>query len=155
MAYKPNKQKDNYAPDDRCPTPEAVIDEFLKQGHVRVPPGAPTDGFQFARWWMALQIPGDDFAEAAFQTTNKNGEKVWETPYHDRLLYTLRKFLKLSKAHQLYIIENTKEGVFWKGDDIDTYIKIVEETKKMNQDKNQYIEDSIAQMKKVLGAMGS
>jgi hypothetical protein len=152
MAYKSSSDEDRPFQSNRCPTPEEVIADYLSQTKLRVPDGMPSDGFQAARWWMARQAPGDPFSEAATPPPKKGGD--WATPYHDRLVYTLRKFLKLKRVHQVYVIEHIENGVPWRGDDIDFYIKIVEETTVMRScDKEQYFEDGFKKMHKALKGM--
>lgn len=147
MAYKP-KSDDQPFDNGRCPTPEEVIDQYLKQKNPRIPEGAPSDGFQFARWWMSHQKPGDRFSEAATPPVMKGGS--WATPYHDRLMYTLKKFLKLKRVQQVYVIEHIEKGIPWLGDDVDKYADIVNEHHKMLQNKEQYIEDGFKKMHKAL-----
>jgi len=152
MAYKSSSDEDRPFQSNKCPTPEEVIAHYLANTKRRVPEGMPVDGFQAARWWMARQAPGDPFSEAATPPVKKGGE--WATPYHDRLLYTLRRFLKLKRVHQIYVIEHIDKGVPWKGDDIDLYITVVEETAVMNKsDREQYFEDGFKKMHKALKGM--
>lgn len=107
----------NYKPSDispeqnLCPSPEAAIEQYLKLTKRKIPKIFPEDGYQAARYWMAHQAPGDDFTEASLPPTSKKGS--WTTPYHDRLIYTLRKFLKLKHPQQLYVIEHIEKGVAW------------------------------------------
>lgn len=150
MAYKSSSKADEPR-FNKCPTPEEVIDQYLKVKNPRIPKGAPADGFQFARWWMAHQAPADNFSEAATPPTVKGG--TWETPYHDRLIYTLRRFLRLKTVQQVYVIEHIEQGIPWKGDDISFYTQIVEEQAKMAVNREQYIEDGFKKMRKALKGM--
>lgn len=150
MAYKSSSSADEPR-FNKCPTPEEVIDQYLKITKRPVPKMFPTDGFQAARYWMAHQLPADNFSEAATPPTVKGG--TWETPYHDRLLYTLKRFLKLKTVQQVYVIEHIEQGIPWKGDDISFYTQIVEEQAKMIVNKEQYIEDGFKKMHKALKGM--
>lgn len=151
MAYKSSSDEDRPFHSNRCPTPEEVISEFLSQTKLRVPKGMPSDGFQAARWWMARQAPADQFSEAATPPRVKGSD--WVTPYHDRLMYTLKKFLRLKSIQQVYIIEHIERGIPWKGDEIGHYQLVVEESAKMAENKEQYIEDGFKKMHKVLQGM--
>ena len=148
MAYKPKEEANGRV---SCPTPEEVIADYLEHSKRSPPKGAPSDPWQFAKWWMAHQIPPDDFAEAPTPPVVKGGS--WETPYHDRLMYTLKKFLRLKRIHQLYIIENVEKGVPWKGDDISFYTRVVEENIKMQANREQYIDDGFGKMTRALRGM--
>lgn len=149
MGYKSNDERP--FENNKCPTPEEVIAHHLANTKRRVPEGMPSDGFQAARWWMARQSPADQFSEAATPPNKKGGE--WNTPYHDRLVYTLKQFLKLKRVHQIYVVEHIDKGVPYKGDPIDLYITYVDEAAKMHHDKEKYIEDGFKKMHKTLRGM--
>lgn len=149
MAYKSNEERPFES--GKCPTPEEVIAHYLANSKRRVPTGMPTDGFQAARWWMAHQAPADNFTEAATPPGTKGG--TWVTPYHDRLMYTLRRFLKLKAVQQVYVIEHINKGIPWKGDEITFYTTIVDETAKMHEDKEKYIDGGFVKMHEALRSM--
>jgi len=150
MSDKGYKKMGNQPVDNSCPTPESVIAQFLQAKTPRLPKMAPADPFQFARWWMAHQAPPDNFTEGA----QVLGDGRWNTPYHDRLMYTLKRFLNLKSVHQIFVIEQIERGTAWKGDDIDRFQAYCEEFGKMSKtDKNQYIENAFKQMKKTLRGM--
>jgi hypothetical protein len=128
-----------------------VIEQFLKTTKYRKPGMFPADPFQAARYWMAHQQPCDDFTEAVTPPNTKGG--TWGTPYHDRLVYTLRKFLKQKSIQQVFLIEHIEKGVTWKGDEIKFYQTVVEESLKMAQNKEKYIEDGFKAMHRALRGM--
>ena len=148
MGYKAN---DTPPESKECPTPEAVIEQFLKITKYRKPSMIPADPFQAARYWMAHQCPADDFTEGATPPNSKGG--TWATPYHDRLIYALRKFLKLKAVQQLHVIDHIEKGIPWKGEDFDFYLLVVDETIKMNVNKEKYIDDGFEAMHKALKGM--
>lgn len=148
MSYKPN----DAPPEDRdCPTPESVIDQFLKVTKYRKPTMFPADHFQAARYWMAHQAQPDQYTEGATPPVTKGGS--WGTPYHDRLIYSLRRFLRMKAIEQVYIIEHTSKGVPWKGESIDHYTIIVKEEAKMAVNKEKYIDDGFEAMRRAAKAM--
>lgn len=150
MGYKAN----DVPPESRdCPTPEAVIEQYLKITKFRKPGMLPADPFQAARYWMAHQCQADDFTEGATPPLSKGGP--WGTPYHDRLLYTLRKFLRLKAVQQVYVIEHIEKGIPWKGEDFTFYLVVVDETIKMKGDPKQYIEDGFVTMARAAKGMVS
>lgn len=156
MAYKPSSEEDQPYQSNKCPTPEAVIDQYLKQQNPRIPKGAPPDPFQFARWWMAHQEEGDRFTEAASPPATKGGE--WKTPYHDRLVYTLKKFVRLSAVQQVFVIEYVEKGLPWRGDDIEDYRRYVEEWQIMQDEiaaghREKFIDDAFKKMHKAVRSM--
>ena len=148
MAYTP---KGEMQENNTCPTPEQAIQQFLKYTKQRVPKGFPADPYQGAKWWIAHQSIPDRFAEPATPPTTKGG--TWGTPYHDRLVYTLRRFLGMKSVFQVYIIEYIEKGVPWKGEDIGLYRTICEEWEKMGNDKQKYIDEGFKAMHKAVKGM--
>jgi len=63
-------------------------------------------------------------------------------PYANKIIYFARKFLTLSDREQRYIVKASKARIFWRGDDILNFRKIVEETISFRQlsddEKKQY-----------------
>jgi len=49
-------------------------------------------------------------------------------PYVERLVILARKFKSLSNEDRNFILSSRKSGVFWRGDDIEQFIKIVDST---------------------------
>ena len=45
----------------------------------------------------------------------------WKTPYLDRLVYTLGKFLRHGIDEKQYIIDAHAHGIKWRGDDMITF----------------------------------
>ena len=139
------------------PTPEQEIEKILKRHSKlgrRKPKMMPADPFQAARWWMAHQEQPDEYREAV----QKLGNNRYETPYHDRLCRTLRKFLRLKHIHQLYIVESIDRGIPWRGDDIDFFTDVVKEHDKMQAaiaagKKDEYITEGFRKMRQTLRGM--
>jgi hypothetical protein len=148
MSYKSSAESSAWEPDrQKCPTPEQVIEQYLKRTNRRVPGMFPTDPFQAARYWMSRQPACDDFTEAARPPSTKGGD--WVTPYHDRLIYCLGRFLRLKAIHQVFVIEYIEKGIPWIGDDIDFYQSIIKESEKLQANKEKYIEEGFLKMKTV------
>jgi len=91
-----------------------------------------------AQYWIEHQETPDDYKEGVTKII-KNGELIgYETPYHDRLERTLRKFLTLSPLHQAFVIDSVDKGVPWRGDEIHIYTNIVKEGFKFLADPEAY-----------------
>jgi len=86
-----------------------------------------------ARWWIDMQ-ERPNRTERPIQVGTKNGTR-WNTPYTDRLIQTYRAFIKLSHEDQQLIISCHEDGVYWRGDDIETFYRaehsVYNETMKM------------------------
>ena len=148
MSYTP---KSEMMENNTCPTPEQVLEQVLKRSKRAIPKGMPTDPYQAAKWWIAHQKVPDGFQETATPPVTKGG--TWGTPYHDRLEYTLKRFLSLKSIYQVYVVEWIEKGVPWKGDDIDMYRVFVDEWEKMGNDKEKYITDGFTAMHKAAKRM--
>lgn len=149
MAYEP---ADAPVENNTCPSPEDMIANFLKQTKLRKPSMFPSDPREAARYWMEHQNSPDNFTEPVTPPVKKGGE--WGTPYHNRLIFTLKKFMRMKSVHQIYVIEYIEKGIAWKGDEIHFYQTVVEESAKMSENMEEYIAEGCKKMRRVLMGMG-
>lgn len=117
-----------------CPTPEQVLEQLLKKWKGGKPKMMPSDPFQAARWWIAHQLPANDWQEAAEKVWDGPKFCGWSTPYHDRLRRCLLIFLRLKSYEQAYIVEAIERGIPWKGDPMWIFKEVVNESDKMLAD---------------------
>lgn len=62
------------------------------------------------------------------------GEKVRTIdPYADRVLQYARRFIGFTTAEQETVITGMRDGVPWRGDDMEFYLRVVEETEAMRE----------------------
>lgn len=123
---------DDNAQDAAPTTPPHVLDvleDFLRQYARPLPEPMPANPRQAAQWWLAHQKPADERHEAP--RTGKSG--TWICPYHDRVLYTLRRFLSLSPADQRIILAAHEDGISWRGDEMDRFMDIIHEHGEMQR----------------------
>lgn len=64
---------------------------------------------------------------------SKSGGSLWQWPYRDRVLFCLRKFKSLPEVEQQTIISARKDKIYWRGDDLDFFMRVIEETEKMRE----------------------
>lgn len=99
--------------------------------HMYMHSGLSMDPATAAREWVDLQEPPKP-GETAFVKESDAGA-VWRTPYLDRLTYTLKKYLKHPTEDRNLILAGIKAGIPWRGDEIDAYKHIIEETEIMRE----------------------
>lgn len=135
--YKRNTQftrPDNSKP----PLIQDVLAAVIEKSRMKIPDCMPSQPFDAAHWWIAHQEkphPSRDIPEVL----KKDGQVIgWSTPYHDRLVHTLRKFLSLIEPHQVFLVQNIKAGIPWRGDSIESYAVIVEQHREMKKDPDTY-----------------
>ncbi|GAH88277.1 unnamed protein product [marine sediment metagenome] len=98
----------------------------------------PVDNLEAVNYWRELMEKPNEHTEAVEWIHTKNGGE-WKTPYIDRMVYTLKKFLALSETHQAFIIDGIEnKNTPWRGDDIDMYKMVLEETQKMRLNPGEY-----------------
>lgn len=56
----------------------------------------------------------------------KNGGLVW--PYAERIVYLARKFIAIPDDFKKLVIDARREKIYWRGDEVDFFNKIVTET---------------------------
>ena len=115
----------------QCPKPtDALAEVFGESPPAPIPKGK----YHAANWWIDHQEPARKFAEDA-EPLRKDGEITgWKTPYHDRLVYTAKRYLKLNHNERLYVQHNVEHGIPWRGDDFEFYKLVVAEHAKMLAD---------------------
>ncbi len=66
--------------------------------------------------------------------TGKSGAVRWYSPYVERLVTNLVKFLaELNEKDRRYIVAAKEEGIYWRGDPMKFFYKIVEETERLRK----------------------
>ena len=110
----------------------------------RQPKMFPTHPREAAQYWIDHQMPPDDHKERVREIRSNGKLIAYETPYHDRLVFSLRRFLHLKGVYQTYVIEAAERQIWWRGDRMTIFPKIVEQADKMSKDPASYIEKAQA-----------
>ena len=116
------------------PIPETALVSLLTG---QIPQHFPSRPLEAAKFWIQRQEP-QTFSESPQFANNKDGEGSWKCPYNDRLQYTLAKFLSMSDAQQMFILDHITRGYPWRGDDISFYKMVIAETDQMMIDPEAY-----------------
>ena len=89
------------------------------------PEHIPRPEFKAAQWWMEHQEKPTNAEHLEPIYDHFGNLKAWKTPYHDRVSYTLRKFLAMTELEQRAVIACIAEGIAYRGDDYDFFMDIV------------------------------
>lgn len=111
----------------------------------------PPRPYDAAHWWMDHQEPPKEPGERMEQITTSGGKTGWRTPYIDRVVASLRVFLGFNDPQRAFVIDKVKRGIPWRGDSIQSFAKICEETEKMDNGREGYIsaaEQTFEQLRK-------
>jgi len=131
--------------EDRPPLVNEALIKIFKSWQLRKGRSAhiPANPFEAAEFWISMQEYPDEYRDRPERQVDKNGDAVgWITPYHDRLIYNLRKFLCMPDIHKAFIVDRVRSGVPYRGDDIEFYKMVCAESEKMNADKGNYLENA-------------
>jgi hypothetical protein len=135
---------------NRPPLAEEVLANFLRSWLLagnRMPYLAPSQPADAAEWWMAMQEPPE-----SGETPYRRGQG-WHTPYHDRLIYTLRKFLVLPDDDQRFVVAAVEDRTWWRGEDMGMFRRIVDETERCRQEgQAEYRAKAVAMITRFLSA---
>ena len=116
-----------------------LLERHANKG-FRKPKMFPRTLREAAQYWIDHQEEPDDYKEAVTELT-KNGELTgYDTPYHDRLVRTLRIFLMLSDIHQAFVIDCVEKGMAYRGEDMRIYPEIAKQYEIMWKDPEAYKE---------------
>ena len=119
--------------------PPLIEDELLKVihgflQHRSLPLWLPQIPRDVALWWIDMQEPPSMPADAPRRVSMPGDEgQRWICPYHERIRHTLRKFLSLHEHDQKIIMAAREDKVFWRGDDMPFFMRVIDETVKMRK----------------------
>jgi len=85
-----------------------------------------------AKQWIHIQEKPQR-REAPTIRKKPNGSQFWETPYLHRITQLLCKFLTHGDEEKAYIVAAGEAGIPWRGDDIESFRRIVEEAELMSE----------------------
>jgi hypothetical protein len=96
------------------------------------PACVPGDPYAAIDWFIKM-MPGQKPYEAVRQTSTVKGTKFWIWPYADRMKYLARKFFDADTDLQNFVIAARQDRIEWRGDDMKTFLMIIEETEEMHR----------------------
>lgn len=137
------------------PDHRAVLHDFLRSFQDRRGSWGyemPATPQQAADWWITTMQepchPSEEMRKVTKRNAKHSGESIWQYPYLDRLMMTLKKYLGMSREDQVVIFGCIEEGVPWRGDDINYFFthehSVYNETMKMRNDPAAYRKQAIA-----------
>ena len=107
---KPMREQDDPKPEQN------LFDIFMDRGLNRIRP--EMEGQAAWQFFVDLAEPESPY--------EKKGDTGW--PYSERLIVMARKYYALDERSRGYIVKCRQSNVFWRGDDIPVFQKIVAET---------------------------
>ena len=111
---------------------QRLAKEFDRIG-LRNIPELPQNMQEAIKYWLLMNEPPERYeAPKQLPVQGRQDAMRWECPYHDRLVYTLRAFHRLSSPHRQIVMAGVLgEQVPWRGDEVDFYLTVIDEHKKM------------------------
>lgn len=100
------------------------------------PEQMPLDPNEAAEWWRNILEPPDQFsAPQRYTIHGKDSENAYgfKWPYAETTTRFLKKFLHLPKPHQNTILAAREDKIFWRGDDIDFFMMVIDKTMIMRE----------------------
>lgn len=94
------------------------------------PTGMPV-GPRDAAWWMREHVLDQHHQEES-PKRHKSGNG-WFWPYMDRCIVHARIFLSMPEAEQNYVLAAREDGVPWRGDDMEIFRLVYDETMRMRK----------------------
>lgn len=118
--------------------------------HPKMPHG-PMDA---AKWWLTI-LEREHRSDIPRKVPNmvKAGTH-WEWPYRVEACHTLKIFIDSERRLQDFVLAAREDGIFWRGDDLEFFGKVVDETLKMREKGvERYRKDSIRKMERQISRM--
>lgn len=143
-------QEETDEPPKLIPALTRVCTDYWNQTNGKVNlsvrlPGTPRD---LANWWARNEIKPRIPQDNCVKRSNKNGT-YWYCPYIEHCCYTLKMFLPLNPDFQDLIIDAKLQGLQWRGDSRQEFIRLVDEFMEYKKDPEGYRKRTIKKMKSV------
>jgi len=141
---------DQSATDQPKPCIQDVIDEAT---NIVTQYQHPADA---GRWIIAKLLEPERPEERSRMTamTGSSGNR-WDYPYRSRVIPCVQKYCTLTPDDRKFIKAAREDGVFWRGDDMDFFHTVYDETMKMREvGIETYRKKALESMKKVFASMG-
>lgn len=140
------------------PDPLALCSALLAAHALRnggllpgIMPPAPRGG---VAWWLVHQESRGKFEKARQLPVPGKDAQRWEDGYSLRVVQNLRVFLGLTDEKRAYIVSAVHVGIHWRGDEIEMFERIVEETERMNEmGVMAYRKEAVARAKRAIRGM--
>lgn len=110
-------------------------------------PGDPTMAVD---WFIDLVAPEHKTERPAQVVSRKDNSQAyrWQWPYEDRLRYLLRAFICAKPKLQRMVVVAREDGVYWRGDGYDEFMRVIDETERMrSMDPQAYRREAIQKLK--------
>jgi hypothetical protein len=123
------------------------------EGGRRMPEPMPLVPREAAQWFIRLM--GDPYSHERPRRAPLAGSQGhrWILPYHERLLAALRVFLTLTTKERQFVVEATEYGCRWRGEPIDMYRLVCEETIKYrgisSEEQRKYCKEKVVAVKRI------
>jgi len=126
------KQVDGKANNLKQPTFDDLVDQLariIKSSKKSVKlPAQPIEAAERFITIIGNQKPNE---KIRLITNVKKNREFYIWPYAENAKYLLTKFLNASFELQTIVIAAREDGIYWRGDELDIFYKIIEETEKM------------------------
>lgn len=115
----------------RPPLIEDMLEaEFYRARSAKaLPDFVPENIHAAVQWWIGIMEP-PLIGEEMRLVSGSTGKTRWKCSYQDRLVHGLRKFLDLKRADQDYILAAREDKIFWRGDAMWFFVKVVDESQR-------------------------
>ena len=126
-----------------------IIRSRIESRRVPIPESMPQNTFEAVKWFVRL-FEGQKGGEAVREVRTSKGQKYWLWPYAERIKRLTRLFFKVDKDFQDTIIAAKEDGMCWRGEDLDFFMRVIDETEKMREfGVVAYRKKSLAQIRKL------
>ncbi len=120
------------------PDPEEALVKVYKRWRMKNSSDQiPKDFKLAAKFWLEHQEPQKE-NETPMAANDSKGNQHWTTPHIERVVASLRVFLRFSEPEKAFIIHHIDAGVAYRGDDLKFYQKVIEQAEIFARDPEVY-----------------
>lgn len=111
---------------------QAIIESRRNSRRTPYPACLPLDPADAVSWFIKV-LPGQHHSEAVREVPTSKGQKYWVWPYADRMKNLVKKFFAADTELQNLVVAASQDRIGWRGDDMKTFLLIIEETEEMHR----------------------
>ncbi len=122
----------------RPPDPvEALVQVYKRWRMKNSSDHIPKDFRLAAKFWLEHQEPQKE-NETPMAANDSKGNQHWTTPHIERVVASLRVFLRFNEIEKAFVIHHIEAGIAYRGDRLDFYKLVIEQAAIYRKDPEAY-----------------
>lgn len=109
----------------------ATLDEWQHRRQSSLPTPLPMSSREAAKWWLSTMQEPEVIGET--RRIQRGDSTYWHLGYFTRTRQAMLNFLRLDRTQRETVIAAVEDGIPYRGDDWEVFLRIIRETEKMRE----------------------